>query len=120
MESGTEPYIEVVTAGAAKDAVVRMPHRPIDILCDSHNIRILLLLLENGVCMKTDIYRMVARSANMAGKIDRLRDAGFIKIETSPGMRCNFISLTDKGHEVAELLMNLEDAMCHLEVTRGI
>ena len=55
--------------------------RPIDVLCDRHNIHILLFVRHNSPCFRTDVYEAVGHSASMPKKLDVLVDAGLINIE---------------------------------------
>lgn len=81
---------------------------PLSVLCDTHAIPILLYLGEHGRCIKSDIYREVARHANMPKKIDVLVDSGLIELEPSEGGRTTTILLTDMGGRVVKILRDIE------------
>lgn len=81
---------------------------PLSVLCDTHVIPILLYLGEHGRCIKSDIYREVARHANMPKKIDVLVDSGLIELEPSEGGRTTTIILTDMGGRVVKILRDIE------------
>lgn len=81
---------------------------PLSVLCDTHAIPILLYIGEHGRCIKSDIYREVARHANMPKKIDALADSGLIELEPSEGGRTTTVLLTDMGGRVVKLLRDIE------------
>ena len=81
---------------------------PLSVLCDTHAIPILLFIGERGQCIKSDIYREVARHANMPKKIEALVDSGLIELESSEGGRTATVLLTDTGGLVVKLLRDIE------------
>ncbi len=80
----------------------------LSVLCDTHAIPILLYIGEHGRCIKSDIYREVARHANMPKKIDALADSGLIELEPSEGGRTTTVLLTDMGGRVVKILRDIE------------
>ena len=84
---------------------------PLSVLCDTHAIPILLYIGEHGSCIKSDIYREVARHANMPKKIDALADSGLIELEPSEGGRTTTVLLTDMGGSVVKLLRDIDSIL---------
>lgn len=84
---------------------------PLSVLCDTHAIPILLYIGEHRRCIKSDIYREVARHANMPKKIDALADSGLIELEPSEGGRTTTVLLTDMGGRVVKLLRDIESIL---------
>ncbi len=84
---------------------------PLSVLCDTHAIPILLYIGEHGRCIKSDIYREVARHANMPKKIDALADSGLIELESTEGGRTTTVLLTDMGGRVVKLLRDIDSIL---------
>ena len=84
---------------------------PLSVLCDTHAIPILLYVGEHGHCIKSDIYREVARHTNMPKKIDALADSGLIELEPSEGGRTTTVLLTDMGGRVVKLLRDIDSIL---------
>lgn len=84
---------------------------PLSVLCDTHAIPILLYIGEHGRCIKSDIYREVARHANMPKKIETLADSGLIELEPSEGGRTTTVLLTDMGSRVVKILRDIESIL---------
>ena len=82
---------------------------PIQVLCDTHTIPILMFLRENGPSTKTVIYSAVGRSANMPAKIDRLREARLVTVEVV-GIS-EVVGLTDVGSRIAGILVDVDAQM---------
>ena len=82
---------------------------PIQVLCDTHTIPMLMFLRENGPSTKTKIYSAVGRSANMPTKIDRLREAGLVTVEVV-GIS-EVVGLTDVGGRIAGILADVDALM---------
>ena len=85
--------------------------RPIGVLCDTHAIPVLMFLAEHGPSTKTGIYGAVGRSAGMPAKLDRLRDAGLLTLESAPGSISTVVGLTDLGESVASALGEIDSLM---------
>ena len=79
---------------------------PIQVLCDTHTIPMLMFLKENGPSTKTQIYSAVGRSANMPSKIDRMREAGLVTVEVV-GIS-EIVGLTDVGDRIAGILADVD------------
>ena len=84
---------------------------PLSVLCDTHAIPILLYIGEYGSCIKSDIYREVARHANMPKKIDALADSGLIELEPGKGGRTTTVLLTDMGGRVVKILRDIDSLL---------
>ena len=82
---------------------------PIQVLCDTHTIPMLMFLRAKGPSTKTEIYSAVGRSANMPAKIDRLREAGLVTVEVV-GIS-EIVGLTDIGGHIAGILADVDDLM---------
>ena len=82
---------------------------PIQVLCDTHTIPMLMFLRKNGPSTKTEIYSAVGRSANMPAKIDRLRESGLVAVEVV-GIS-EVVGLTDVGDRIAGILADVDDLM---------
>ena len=84
---------------------------PLSVLCDQHAIPILLYIGEHGRCIKSDIYREVARHANMPKKIDALANSGLIELEPSEGGRTTTVLLTDMGGRIVKILRDIDSIL---------
>ena len=84
---------------------------PLSVLCDTHAIPILLYVGKRKRCIKSDIYREVARHANMPKKIDALTDSGLIELEPEGDGRTTTVLLTDTGGRVVKLLRDIESIL---------
>ena len=81
----------------------------VDIFDLRHSSRVLLFLLENGQIKKTDLLNVISSSDSLSGSLRRMEEESLIKIETKIiGRKTIFISLTQKGREVAEQLKRAE------------
>ena len=85
--------------------------RPIGVLCDTHAIPVLMFLAEHGPSTKTGVYWAVGRSAGMPAKLDRLRDAGLLTLESAPGSVSTVVGLTELGESVASALERIDSLM---------
>ena len=82
---------------------------PIQVLCNTHTIPMLMFLREKGPSTKTEIYSSVGRSANMPAKIDRLRETGLVTVEVV-GIS-EIVGLTDVGDRIAGILAEVDALM---------
>ena len=81
----------------------------VDIFDLRHSSRVLLFLLENGQIKKTDLLNVISSSDSLSGSLRKMEEESLIKIETKIiGRKTIFISLTQKGREVAEQLKRAE------------
>ncbi len=93
------------TVRPVADATRRDAIGGIGILEDSKSISILLYLLDNGECIKSDIYSKVSHNRTMTRRIDRLVEAGLIR--SSEDGRTTRVSLAERGRIVAERLSEI-------------
>lgn len=70
----------------------------IQVFEEKHNMEILVFLLENGPCPKTDLYRGVSTNPRMPVKLAMLESIGLVRLE--PSERFTMVSLTEKGEAV--------------------
>ena len=84
---------------------------PLSVLCDTHAIPILLYIGEHGRCIKSDIYREVARHTNMPKKLESLEDSGLIEMEPKGDGRTTTVLLTDMGGRVVKILRDIESIL---------
>ena len=78
----------------------------IDVLENTHAIRILLVLRDNGSMVKGDLARSIAKgTATVQSRVADLVDSGLVTEtrETTKPFRI-YVELTPKGREVADLL----------------
>lgn len=80
----------------------------ISVLDEKGMIPIILYLMGNEGCLKTQIYAAVSRGARMPDKLDRLESAGLVSMSASEGSRAVSVSLTDLGRDVGEELRSIE------------
>lgn len=80
----------------------------IRILEEKHMIAILIALLDNDGCSKTDMYRLVSNNPRMPDKFDKLESVGLIRQESSVDSRSVRLVLTDIGHRVADRLVEID------------
>lgn len=85
---------------------------PIQVLCDTHVIPMLMFLGQNGPSTKTVIYSAVGRSANMPVKIARMRDVGLVTVD-EVGIS-EVVGLTELGKSVVDILVSIDDVMAEL------
>ena len=81
------------------------------VLGERHMVSVLLLLLRQGPCMKTDIYSKVSTNPRMPEKLDMLENAGLIVQTPDTSTRRVTVSLTPKGIDVATLLEGISGIM---------
>lgn len=93
------------TVRPVADATRRDAIGGIGILEDSQSISVLLYLLDNGECIKSDIYSKVSHNRTMTRRIDSLNKAGLIR--SSVDGRTTTVSLAARGRIVAERLSEI-------------
>ena len=82
----------------------------VNILDLRHSSKILLFLLQNGQIKKTELLSVISSSDSLSSSLRKMDEEGLIKIETKViGRKTIFISLTEKGRELAEQLKKAED-----------
>ncbi len=75
---------------------------------EKHIVSILLFLMDNDGCMKSQLYSSVSRGMRMPDKLDMLEDAGLIVQESDGPYRSVTLRLTDLGREVCRELVVIE------------
>lgn len=93
------------TVRPVADATRRDAIGGIGILEDSKSISVLLYLLDNGECIKSDTYSKVFHNRTTTRRIDRLGRAGVIY--SSVDGRTTTVSLAARGRIVAEHLSEI-------------
>ena len=82
----------------------------VNILDLRHSSKILLFLLQNGQIKKTELLSVISSSDSLSSSLRKMDEEGLIKIETKViGRKTIFISLTEKGRELAEQLKKAEE-----------
>lgn len=71
-------------------------------------VSILLFLMDNDGCMKSQLYSSVSRGMRMPDKLDMLEDAGLIIQESDGPYRSVTLRLTDLGRDVCRELVEIE------------
>lgn len=75
---------------------------------EKHIVSILLFLMDNDGCMKSQLYSSVSRGMRMPDKLDMLEDAGLIIQESDGPHRSVTLRLTDLGRDVCRELVEIE------------
>ena len=75
---------------------------------EKHLISIMLFLCINGSCRKIDIYDNVTSNPRVPDKLNRLEAMGLITQDKSAGSKSVTVSLTDKGRQIADRLVELD------------
>lgn len=78
------------------------------ILEERHMVSILLFLMENDGCIKSDLYGAISYSVRMPDKLDRLEAAGLLVQDRVQGAKAVALHLTDNGRDVARELRRIE------------
>lgn len=78
---------------------------------EKHMVSILLFLMDNDGCMKSQLYDSVSRGLRMPDKLDMLEDAGLIVQESDGPYRSVTLRLTDLGREVCRELVVIEEML---------
>ena len=74
---------------------------------------ILLYVRDHPRCLKSDIYRSVSRNAHTRELMDTLRSEGLLSIEPTGRGNTHMLVLTEKGMQVADILLELEETLDH-------
>ena len=74
---------------------------------------ILLYVRDHPRCLKSDIYRNVTRNAHTRELMDTLHSKGLLSIEPSGHGNTHMLVLTEKGMQVADILLELEKILDH-------
>ncbi len=80
------------------------------VLENTHSIAIMIFLLENPDCKKTQLYRAISSNSRMPDKLNELEDAGLVTQTCSDGL-CVRLNLTDLGFGVATKLEDVEQML---------
>ena len=75
---------------------------------EKHMVSILLFLMDNDGCMKSQLYSSVSRGIRMPDKLDMLEDAGLIVQEENGPFRSVTLRLTELGRGVCKELVEIE------------
>ncbi len=78
------------------------------ILEERHMVSILLFLMENDGCTKSDLYGATSYSVRMPDKLGRLEAAGLVVQDRVPGARAVALHLTGSGRAVVRELRRIE------------
>ncbi len=78
---------------------------------EPHMAEIIVFIHQNPGCLKTDVYKNVARGDRMNKKLDMLEDQGIIGM-TVRG-RSASLRLTPRGESIAEHLIAISEIMVH-------
>lgn len=81
------------------------------ILEEKHAISVMLYLLENDGCRKSEIYRDVSRNPRMPEKLEMMESAGLVVFDPPNHGLHPRIVLTDMGRDVAEALSRIDSRM---------
>lgn len=84
---------------------------------EKHMVSILLYLMDNDGCMKSQLYDSVSRTLRMPDKLDMLEDTGLIVQDSNGPYRSVRIRLTDLGRGVCRELEAIEDMLSGRETT---
>lgn len=93
--------------------LVAMGLEIVGMLEEKHAIKVLLILLKEGPMMKTALYDELDKGVTIALKrVDSLMKAGLLE-ETVMAVKpfAKTISLTDKGHAIANHLSKVEEIL---------
>lgn len=104
----------MTTNAPGEDSPQRESALRTSILEEKHMVSIIMFLMENDGCRKTDLYDAVAYNVRMPDKLDRLESSGIITQERREG-RGFTIHLTELGRTVGEGLARIEAVMVEAE-----
>lgn len=81
------------------------------IFSSANTVEILSYLASNPMCKKSDIYQYVTRNAHTNEKIGRLAEEGLIQMHPTNHRNTTLLSMTDKGMQVYEILLQAEEIL---------
>ena len=81
------------------------------IFSSANSVEILFFIAGNPMCKKSDIYQYVTRNAHTNEKIGRLAEEGLIQIHPTNHWNMTLLSLTYKGMQVYDILMQAEEIL---------
>lgn len=81
------------------------------IFSSANSVEILFFIAGNPMCKKSDIYQHVTRNAHTNEKIGRLAEEGLIQMHPTNHRSMTLLSLTDKGNQVYDILMQAEEIL---------
>ncbi len=81
---------------------------------ETHSADIILFVHLNPGCLKTDVYKNVARGSRMGDKLTILQEQGILRVGGGP--KFSSLTLTSKGESVALHLMMISEIMGRSEV----
>lgn len=92
--------------------MLRRTHNPMatKVLENTHSIAIMIYLLENPGCKKTQLYRAISSNSRMPDKLNELEDAGLVTQTCVDGLSVS-LNLTDLGFDVASRLEDVEQML---------
>lgn len=81
------------------------------IFSSANSVEILFFIASNPMCKKSDIYQYVTRNAHTNEKIGRLAEEGLIQMHPTNHRNMTLLSLTEKGMQVYNILMQAEEIL---------
>lgn len=81
------------------------------IFSSANSVEILFFIAGNPMCKKSDIYQYVTRNVHTNEKIGRLAEEGLIQIHPTNHWNMTLLSLTYKGMQVYDILMQAEEIL---------
>ena len=79
----------------------------------ANSVDILLYVHDHPQCLKSDIYRNVTRNAHTRELMDTLHSEGLLSMEPTGRGNTHMLVLTEKGMQVADILLELEETLDH-------
>lgn len=81
------------------------------IFSSANTVEILFYIANNPMCKKSDIYQYVTRNAHTNEKIGRLAEEGLIQMHPTNHRNMTLLSMTDKGIQIYEILLQAEEIL---------
>ena len=85
------------------------------LLESANTVDLMLYIHDHPHCMKSEIYQNVTRNAHTSEKIKVLVNHGLITTVSSESKKPVFLSLTDTGNKIVDLLLQAEELLSHDE-----